>query len=141
MHLSQSQDEGEPVRHEMDKTEGAPAVIDNTKGSGEKTVPPTATLIERGAKGVSIQSPTVIATNVEVKRKYSPWRYSCCWKCSPTNQVSKNRYADRDAERVEKYLQKWAKESRSRKEAGRWIEPSAIAAARKIARPRQGGKS
>ena len=68
MHLSQSRDKSEPVIHELDKTEGAAAVIDNTKGSGEKIVPPTVMLAEGGTTGVSIQSPTVIATNVEVKR-------------------------------------------------------------------------
>ena len=68
LHLSQSRDESEPVIHELDKTEVAAAVNDNTKGSEEKIVPPTRMLVEGGTTGVSIQSPTFIATNVEVKR-------------------------------------------------------------------------
>ena len=68
LHLSQWQDESKPVYREFDKTEQDKSVSNHAKVGGEKIVPPTGALVGGGTAGVSIQSPTLISTNVEVKR-------------------------------------------------------------------------
>ena len=68
LHLSQSKDESKPVYREFDKTERDNSVGNQVNVGGEKIVPPTGALVGGGTVGVSIQSPTLITTNVEVKR-------------------------------------------------------------------------
>lgn len=69
LQLSQRESkESETVFHALDEKGAVQVWSSNPEGSGERIVPPTGMLVGGGNTGVSIQSPTVIATNIEVKR-------------------------------------------------------------------------